>query len=120
MQILCAERALTIVALVAFVSTSVGGQTASSTPRNGERIATAAYRLLPYDSLSAQVIKEMRFATTRVGYDSARADGRFVLEKVRYGSDGLSVVAYVYRPTPTTELRPAIVYSRGSYIADDL
>jgi dipeptidyl aminopeptidase/acylaminoacyl peptidase len=30
------------------------------------------------------------------------------------------VVAYVYRPKATTESRPAIIYSRGSFIAGDL
>ncbi len=65
--------------------------------------------------------RELDQTATRLAYDRARRDDNFILERVRYWSDGLSVVAYVYRPARNpSRLRPAIIYSRGSYIAGDL
>ena len=54
-------------------------------------------------------------------YVAAALDDRYVLEKLRYRSDGLAVMAYLYRPsndTPTK--RPVIVFNRGSYIRGDI
>jgi len=51
----------------------------------------------------------------------AACDSRYALEKVRYRSDGLAVIAYFYRPRKTEETkRPVIVFNRGSYIKGDI
>jgi dipeptidyl aminopeptidase/acylaminoacyl peptidase len=43
------------------------------------------------------------------------------LEKVRYRSDGLAVIAYFYRPKKSDEMkRPVIVFNRGSYVRGDI
>jgi dipeptidyl aminopeptidase/acylaminoacyl peptidase len=52
----------------------------------------------------------------RAAYERARTDARFELLKLTYRSDGLRVVAFVYRDKTTTERHPVIVYNRGSYI----
>jgi dipeptidyl aminopeptidase/acylaminoacyl peptidase len=44
-----------------------------------------------------------------------------LLEKIRYYSDGLAVVAYFYRPrNPEGTRRPVIVFNRGSYVRTDI
>ena len=55
------------------------------------------------------------YATPDV-YAHALADKRFVMEKLSYVSDGLTVYAYLYRPVvaPTSKM-PVIVFNRGSW-----
>ena len=54
-------------------------------------------------------------------YVAAARDSRYVLEKLHYRSDGLAVVAYLYRPRNHTQTkRPVIVFNRGSYIRGDI
>jgi|SRR5262245_3801417 len=51
----------------------------------------------------------------------AACDNRFVLEKVRYRSDGLAVIAYFYHPRKSAGTKlPVIVFNRGSYIRGDI
>jgi dipeptidyl aminopeptidase/acylaminoacyl peptidase len=59
----------------------------------------------------------LQWSSSRDEYDAARADERFVFEQFTYESDGLTVGAYLYRPSirPDRPL-PVIVYNRGSYI----
>jgi len=54
-------------------------------------------------------------------YELARADARFEMLKLTYPSDGLRVVAFVYKPSsvaPAARL-PVIIYNRGSYVRND-
>jgi dipeptidyl aminopeptidase/acylaminoacyl peptidase len=58
--------------------------------------------------------------STKDEYDAARASG-YVLEKLRYRSDGLAVIAYFYHPGKTEGTkRPVIVFNRGSYVRGDI
>ena len=59
----------------------------------------------------------LQWSSSREEYDAALADTRFVLEQMTYVSDGLTVGAYVYRPTATPDhAQPVIVYNRGSHV----
>ena len=53
------------------------------------------------------------------GVDEARNDGRFVLERFTYASDGLEVSAYLYRPDQAAGPLPLVVFNRGSYVVKD-
>ncbi len=54
---------------------------------------------------------------TRDEYAAAAADGRYLLETLCYRSDGLDVVAYLYRLRGTVSTpRPVVVFNRGSYV----
>jgi dipeptidyl aminopeptidase/acylaminoacyl peptidase len=55
-------------------------------------------------------------ATDMKLYEAARTDRRFEMLKVTYGSDGLPVVAFIYRPSTKGDPRPVVVYNRGSYV----
>ena len=47
-------------------------------------------------------------------YERAVSDERFDFQKLLYASDGLSVVAYVYKPLETNVALPTIIFNRGS------
>jgi len=49
-------------------------------------------------------------------YEQARTDTRFEMLRVTYSSDGLPVVAFVYRPSAAGDKHPVVVYNRGSYV----
>ncbi len=51
----------------------------------------------------------------------AACDSGYVLEKVRYRSAGLAVIAYFYHPKKSeVTKRPVIVFNRGSYVRTDI
>ncbi len=49
-------------------------------------------------------------------YERARTDTRFEMLRVTYRSEGLPVVAFIYRPSASGDRRPVVVYNRGSYV----
>lgn len=51
---------------------------------------------------------------TRADYEAAVADDRFSMRRISYPSDGLEVFAYVYGPVSTDEVRPVVIFSRGT------
>ncbi len=48
-------------------------------------------------------------------YESARRDTTFVLTKLSYVSDGITVCAYVYAPRSPRGKLPVVIFNRGSY-----
>ena len=59
--------------------------------------------------------------STAEEYRAAAMDDHYVLERIRYRSDSLAVVAYLYRPRDDAgAVRPVIVFNRGSYIRGDI
>jgi dipeptidyl aminopeptidase/acylaminoacyl peptidase len=52
-------------------------------------------------------------------YNRARLDGSYEYERLTYLSDGLEVVAYLYRPQGRVDPQPTIVFNRGSYVRND-
>ena len=107
---------------LAITSLSAGAATlpaqSRSTP-DGAVLDVAGYALPPFDSLTPDQRKELLRYSDRAEYDSARAERRYVLRKVRYGSGGHAVVAYWYGPASGPP-RPAVIYNRGSWKAGDL
>lgn len=53
-------------------------------------------------------------------YEDAVSDERYEFRKLIYGSDGLRVVAYVYKPRTYTTPLPTIVFNRGSGAHKDI
>lgn len=59
--------------------------------------------------------------STEEEYVTAARDGHYMLEKVRYRSDDLAVIAYLYRSRNSERTkRPVIVFNRGSYVRTDI
>lgn len=94
-------------------------QVKGQVPADGALLGDIHYRLPVFDSLSNSQQREVTRGLSRDEYERLRlvAGGR--LRKVRYGSDGLRVVAYLYRTAEARGRRPLIVYARGSYVAGD-
>jgi len=59
--------------------------------------------------------------TTADEYKSVVLDNTYVLEKLQYKSNGLSVPAYLYHPVKESmNPRPIIVFNRGSFIRGEI
>lgn len=112
---------------------------------NSKRVASLAKHSLPIVLLilAATVLGQERLPIKRIDYVYptwetavkltdvekystkseyvAACDSGYVLEKIRYRSDGLAVIAYYYhsRNVETTK-RPVIIYNRGSYVRADI
>jgi dipeptidyl aminopeptidase/acylaminoacyl peptidase len=78
---------------------------------DGRLIRSEVAALPPYSEI------DKRLDTVSEGeYSEAAADGRFVLERIVYSSDGLEVVAWAFRPARVETALPTIVFNRGSYL----
>src|SRR5882757_9089761 len=55
---------------------------------------------------------------SRDEYREASEDPRFVLERIGYASDGLEVVAYLYRPVRESGTYPAVIFNKGGYLSE--
>jgi dipeptidyl aminopeptidase/acylaminoacyl peptidase len=74
----------------------------------------------PVSFPSASDIEDLEYFSTDEEFDAAAADERFRFERITYSSDGLPVVAFVYRPSAPPEApRPAVIFNRGSWTVDD-
>lgn len=98
------------IVLLMFVQTALGQE-----PRAVERTVYAC----PTWETAVKLTDVARYST-KDEYVAA-CDSSYVLEKVRYRSDGLAVIAYFYHPAnPEKTKRPVIVFNRGSYVRKDI
>ena len=59
--------------------------------------------------------------TDQISYETAVNDNRFEFEKLTYLSDGLKVIAYLYKPKQTQGRKfPVIIFNRGSTVRGDI
>lgn len=91
---------------------------ASGAETNG-KIASEENYVFP--SFEAAVKKTgVRNYATKDEYDAAVADKNFRFSKLRYYSDGLKVMAYLYRPEHPASKLPVIIFNRGSFVRGDI
>jgi dipeptidyl aminopeptidase/acylaminoacyl peptidase len=102
---------------------SVGGlparpsQTSSSGNLvNTERVELPSFAELAVGPRSPTEAESCCSSADMKVYERARSDKRFEMLKVTYRSDGLLVVAFIYRPIAAGDKRPVVVYNRGSYV----
>jgi dipeptidyl aminopeptidase/acylaminoacyl peptidase len=74
---------------------------------------------VPAWDIAAELSDVEELYASRKEYTAAAADDRFVFEKLRYRSEGLEVVAYLYRSRDERS-RPVIVFNRGSFVRGDI
>ena len=88
-------RALT--ALFPFLPalTALHAQTSSPTHATGTLLGRTACPLPAFERLSESQARELTRYADREEFEATRADRGFILEKLRYASDGLAVVAYL-------------------------
>ena len=78
-----------------------------------------AYSFPSYEQAAKSTGVEMY--ADKAAYEKAAGDTKFELEKLRYLSDGLKVIAYVYRPRRVGVRKfPAIIFNRGSGVRGDI
>jgi len=98
---------------------------AQTTPPDGQLLGERAYSFPSYENAYGYT----RFNGTqddigkywsKTEYENAITDDRFEFQKLLYASDGLSVVAYVYKPVVDDGALPVIVFNRGSGVHKDI
>jgi dipeptidyl aminopeptidase/acylaminoacyl peptidase len=88
----------------------------AATPDDGKIVAVKKYPLPPFDQ-----VKEIARHWSKQDYDRAANDPSYEFQKLTYLSDGLRVVAYLYKPKQTDGKKlPAIIFNRGSYVRSDI
>jgi len=91
----------------------------ASDPNDGLVIERKPYAFPSYEQ--AVQTTDVEKYTPKQAYEKAVSDGDFALEKLKYMSDGLKVVAYLYKPRETEGKRlPTIIFNRGSAIRGDI
>ena len=85
--------------------------------RDGILRSRVAIDLPPFSEISEKPL--IHLYAPESDYDLARADNKFVMERIVYSSDELEVVAFLYRPKESNGAQPTIVFNRGSYIRQD-
>lgn len=80
---------------------------------NGAVVERKAYDFPSYER--AVETTDVENYADKAEYETAVNDTKFAFEKLNYLSDGLKVVAYVYRPRQTGGRKfPAVIFNRGS------
>jgi dipeptidyl aminopeptidase/acylaminoacyl peptidase len=70
---------------------------------------------LPYTFPAYDKVEGVEFYSVRPEYDTAVGDSAFEFQKLQYMSDGLRVIAYLYKPKQSEGKNlPAIIFNRGS------
>lgn len=85
---------------------------------DGAIVARKAY-VFPSYELAVQTTDVEKY-TDKVTYETAVNDARFEFEKLTYASDGLKVIAYLYKPKESGRKFPTIIYNRGSAVRGDI
>ena len=88
--------------------------------QDGQIVDWVPYRLPPFAALQDELRQGVEQESSAQEYENLRRDPQFKLRKVRYYSEGLEVVAYVYGPArrPENSL-PVILFNRGGYQMED-
>jgi dipeptidyl aminopeptidase/acylaminoacyl peptidase len=112
-------RTLIACAIVLTHTAAPASSQAGTGGEDGTMAEEVQYRFAAFPELSADQREAIVYAGDSANYERARADPAFTFRKVRYWSDGLRVVAYLYLPASAAGARPVVVYNRGSWIAGD-
>jgi dipeptidyl aminopeptidase/acylaminoacyl peptidase len=121
-RLLCLAVLILTSILTSIPAAPAAAQPATNAPRpaDGEIVADLPYAPPPFAQLPEAMQREVGRQGSPEDYEAARGDARFGLRKLTYGSDGLRVTAYLYRPaTPGPGRLPAVVYNRGSWVLGD-
>ena len=77
---------------------------------DGQIVEKPAYSFPNYDKVDG-----IEFYADRTDYEAAVSDSAFQFRKLKYLSDGLKVVTYLYQPTQVGSRKlPLIIFNRGS------
>jgi dipeptidyl aminopeptidase/acylaminoacyl peptidase len=87
--------------------------------QNGAQVEQTAYHFPSYEQ-AVQATDVERY-DAKTAYETATNDNRFEFLKLKYMSDGLKVVAYLYKPRQTNDRKfPTIIFNRPSAVRADI
>ena len=114
------SRTLLVLATFLAITLCNGKQVSlASDPNDGLMIERKIYAFPSYEQ-AVQTTDVEKYASQQA-YEKAVSDRHFELQKLKYMSDGLKVVAYLYKPREVERKRlPAIIFNRGSAIRGDI
>jgi dienelactone hydrolase len=99
-----------IVMLLGACACAFAQQASSSQNTDGKIIEQVAYALPAYEELADR----FKNAYPKEAVEKMRASADLELLKIKYMSDGLKIVGFIYKPKVTTGKRlPAIIFNRG-------
>lgn len=74
-----------------------------------------------YDFAAFEKLKGLEKSYSQQEYEKAVKDSKFEMERLKYQSNGLQVVAYLYKPKePKDKKYPLIIFNRGGYIRGNI
>lgn len=87
--------------------------------QDGTIVEQNSYRFPSYEQ--AAQTTDVEVETDKATYEAAVNDSRFEFLKLKYVSNGLKVIAYLYKPRQTSNRKlPAIIFNRPSAIRNDI
>ena len=83
---------------------------------DGKILEREKYQFAPFER-----VKGLEQLFSKDEYDSAVNDSAFEMERLKYSSDNLQVVAYLYKPRNAGGKKyPTIIFNRGGYIRGNM
>src|SRR5438128_182166 len=106
---------LAFLSFLAIGSLAFGEVTFAFNADDGAIVERRAYSFPSYEEAAGAT--EIKNYASKDEYQRAVSDPNFELQKLRYKSDGLKVIAYLYKPVRTDGRKfPAIIFNRGSTV----
>src|SRR5215207_8125225 len=88
----------------------------AQTTDDGKIIEREKYPFAPFEK-----VQGLERIWSKQEFDEAAVDTFFEMERLKYSSDALAVVAYLYKPKDTGNKKyPAIIFNRGGYMRGDI
>jgi len=110
---------LTVAACLGLAPHVSGRQAPAVVANDGVIIERRAYAFPDYEK--AVQSTDVEEYVSKEAYERAVGDRSFEFQKLVYASDGLKVVAYLYKPARTEGAPlPAIIFNRGSTVRGDI
>lgn len=113
------KSSLTLVLQIVVASCILPAASALAAVEDGTIVERNVYQFPSYEQ-AVQTGDVKRYAD-KATYEAAVNDRRFEFQKLRYLSDGLKVVAYLYKPRETNGRKlPTIIFNRPSGVRKDI
>lgn len=105
-----AKHSLLLFAALLLCAASAPAQTGPAADTNGKIIEQTPYHLPGYDQLA----ERFKQAYKREAIEKIKTDPQLELWKIKYLSDGLKIVGFIYKPKAAAGQKlPAIIFNRG-------
>lgn len=106
---------LALISIALFISVNANFTMAA----DGDIVDRKVYVFPNYEE--AEKNTDVEIYASKQEYENAVKDSNFELEKLKYMSDGLKVVAYLYKPRKMESKKyPVIIFNRGSGVRGDI